>query len=443
MKPLLTFLLLHYFRLLAKVQLAKIKPRIIGITGSAGKSSTMEAVAAVLQDSYKLKVGRKANSESGIPLNILGLSPRNFSTVDWLRLAMMAPIQLITNWKKYDIYIVEMGIDSPFPPKNMGFLLSILQPEVGIFTSVGAVHSETFDPLIPPGTPDRSAALIELIAKEKGKLTRSLPAHGLAVLSADNKVLLENAKPAEAALKTFGGSASADIQLESTEWKNDGTRFVFTTAEEKITLQFPNYLLPEHYGHTFAAALCVAQHFEITPYKAGKLLEKNFVLPAGRATIIPAINGATILDSSYNSSAQPVLDFLELLHKLPANRKLALLGDMRELGSVAEEEHVRVAKKAAKVLDSVVLVGPLMREYALPVLQESKVHAQWFPTASAAALYLRNQLKKEDILLVKGSQNTLLLEIAIEELMAHPETAPQVLCRRGKFWDRERKKLNK
>jgi UDP-N-acetylmuramoyl-tripeptide--D-alanyl-D-alanine ligase len=283
--------------------------------------------------------------------------------------------------------------------------------------------------------------LIELIAKEKGKLTRSLPSHGLAVLSADNKVLLENAKPTEAAFKTFGESASADIQLESTEWKNDGTRFVFTTAEEKITLQFPNYLLPEHYGHTFAAALCVAQHFGITPYKAGKLLEKNFVLPAGRATIIPAINDAQILDSSYNASAQPVLDFLELLHELPVKRKLALLGDMRELGSLAEEEHIRVAKKAAKVLDSVVLVGPLMREYALPVLQEAKVHAQWFPTATAAALYLRNQLKKDDILLVKGSQNTLLLEIAIEELMAHPETAPQVLCRRGKFWDRERKKL--
>lgn len=442
MKWIFSFLLLHYFRLLAKVQLLKIKPRIIGITGSAGKSSTMEAVAAVLQDKYKIKVGRKANSESGIPLNILGLTPHNFSLLDWLRLALLAPLQLLTNWKKYEFYIVEMGIDSPHPPKNMGYLLTVLQPEIGIFTSVDAVHSETFDPLIPPETEDRRAALVELIAVEKGKLTRSLPEGGLAVLNADKRVLLEHAVPTSAKIMTFGKSKVADIQIESVNWAKDGgTRIIFKTAEEEITLHFPDYLLPEHFAHTFGAALCVAQHLGISPYKAAKLLEKNFKLPAGRATIIPALNGATILDSSYNASAQPMIDFLELLTELPSRRKLALLGDMRELGSIAQEDHERVAKKAAKVMDSVVLVGPLMKEYALPVLQAAKVHTQWFPNAAQASLYLRNQLQKDDILLVKGSQNTLLLEIAIKQLMAYPENADKLLCRRDKYWDNERKKL--
>ncbi len=442
MKNVLAFLLLHYFRLLAKVQLAKIKPRIIGITGSAGKSSAMEAVTAVLQDQFKLKVGRKANSESGIPLNILGLSPRNFSTLDWLRLAALAPLQLLTNWKKYDFYIVEMGIDSPSAPKNMSYLLSILQPEIGIFTSVDAVHSEPFDRLIPLNTPDRRTALVELIAKEKGKLIRSLPETGLGVINADNKILVQNSLPTPATVLKFGESASADIQIESVSWTNSGTKMIFTTDQEKITLHFPEYLLPPHYAHTFASALCVAQYLEISLYKAGKLLEKNLIMPPGRASLIPALNGATILDSSYNASTQPMLDFLELLAELPAKRKLALLGDMRELGSVAEDEHQRVAKKAAKVLDSVVLVGPLMREFALPVFQAANVHAQWFPTAAAAARYLRNQLQKDDILLVKGSQNTLLLEIAIEELMANPADAPKLLARRGAYWDRERKKLS-
>ncbi len=443
MKPLISFLLLHYFRLLAKVQLWKIKPRSIGITGSAGKSSTMEAVAAVLQEKYTIKVGRKANSESGIPLNILGLTPHSFSLIDWLRLAALAPLKLLTNWEKYEFYIVEMGIDSPHPPKNMGYLLTVLQPEIGIFTSVDAVHSETFDPLIPPETEDRRAALVELIAAEKGKLTRSLPENGLAVLNADKRVLLEYAVPTSAKIMTFGKSTVADIQIESVRWAKDGTWFVFKTTEEKVTVHFTEYLLPPHFGHTFGAALCVAQHLGISPYKAAKLLEKNFKLPAGRASLIPALNGATILDSSYNASAQPMVDFLELLSELPAKRKLALLGDMRELGSVAAEDHERVAKTAAKVLDSAVLVGPLMKEYALPILQAAKVHTQWFPSAAQAARYLRNQLQKDDILLVKGSQNTLLLEIAIAELMAHPEDAEKLLCRRGSYWDGERRKLTK
>jgi len=443
MKSLFALVLLHYFRLLAKVQLWKINPRIIGITGSAGKSSTMEAVAAVLQDKFQLKVGRKANSESGIPLNILGLTPHTFSLLDWLRLAVLAPIKLLTNWEKYDFYIVEMGIDSPFPPKNMGYLLTVLQPEIGIFTSVDAVHCETFDPLIPPETQDRRAALVELIAREKGRLTRTLPAHGLAVVNADSKVLMAHALPSDATVVKFGDSVNADIQIDAVKWNQDGTRFIFTTAEEKVTLHFKDYLLPHHYAHTFAAALCVAQFVGISPYKAGKLLEKNYHLPAGRATVIPALNGATILDSSYNASCQPTLDFLDLLSAVSAKRKLALLGDMRELGSVTEADHERVAKKAAKVLDQVVLVGPLMKEYALPILQAAKVPTHWFPSAIAAARYLSNQLQTDDIILVKGSQNTLLLEIAIEQLMAHPETAEQVLCRRGKFWDGERKKLRK
>lgn len=441
MKPIFSFLLLHYFRLLAKIQLAKIKPRIIGITGSAGKSSTMEAVTAVLQDKYTLKVGRKANSESGIPLDILGLSPHNFSLFDWLRLAVLAPIKLLTNWGKYDFYIVEMGIDSPFPPKNMGYLLTVVKPEIGILTSVDAVHSEPFDVLIPPNAPDRKEALIELIAKEKGKLIRLLPKTGLAVINADDGVLLENALPTAARVVRFGKNKAASIQVEEVRWDTSGTKIIYQTKEEKVTLHFPGVMLPEHFAHTFAAALCVAQHLEISPYKAGKLLEKNFKMPPGRATLIPASNGATILDSSYNASAQPVLDFLDLLATLPTKRKLALLGDMRELGSIAEEEHERVAKKAAKILDSVILVGPQMKEYALPILQAAKLHTQWFPSAAAAARYLRNQLQKDDILLVKGSQNTLLLEIAIEQLMANPEDAGKLLCRRGKFWDEERKKL--
>lgn len=442
MKRVLSSLLLTYFRFLAQLQLKKIHPRIIGITGSAGKSSTMEAIAAILKEKYTLKVGRKANSESGIPLNILGLSPDSFSLFDWVRLALLAPLKLLTNWKYYDFYLVEMGIDSPFAPKNMSYLLTILQPEIGVFMSADAVHSEPFDPLVKGNNPEeRRASLVQLIAAEKGKLIKSLPAHGLAVLNADQPVLMENATPTQAKITTFGSHQDATIQISEVTVDTAGTHMVFHTGEEKVVLHFAKYLLPTHYANTFAAAIAVGQYLEISPYLSCKLLEKNFVLPAGRSNLIAALNGAMILDSSYNASTQPMLDSLQLLSQLKVKRRLALLGDMRELGSVEQAEHEKVATTAAKVLDEAVLVGPLMQKYVLPILTEKKVAVRWFANAYQAAEYLKTALKPDDLLLVKGSQNTLLLEIAIERLMLHPEQAEELLCRRGAFWDTQREKL--
>lgn len=442
MKKIAGLLLLTYFRLLAQIQLQKIRPKIIGITGSAGKSSTLEAIAALLQDKYTVKVGRKANSESGIPLNILGLAPKHFSIFEWVALALRAPLQLLTNWKKYEWYLVEMGIDSPFPPKNMGYLLQIVRPTIGVFTTVEAVHSQAFDPVVSEPEPTkRKVALISAIAEEKARLINTLPESGLAVINEDNEFVVAASHPV-AHLSTFGTKSTATVQITGAEYTKNGTVFHFLHAKKtQLSIHFPSYYMPKHFAATFASALCVAEFLKIPLSQACTDLEKNFTLPAGRATLLKAIHGARILDSSYNSSAQPLLDFLELLLEIPAHRKLALLGDMRELGSVTKEEHIRIAQAAATILDEVILVGPFMKEYALPVFQEKKVTSHWFPTAYQAALYLNSNLQPDDILLVKGSQNTLLLETAIAELIEDKNEIEEKLCRRGTFWDAEREKI--
>lgn len=441
MKKILSYALLTYLRLCAQLQLKKMGAQVIGITGSAGKSSTMEAVAAILQDKYTIKVGRKANSESGIPLNILGLEPKEFTPQEWLSLALKAPLQLLTNWKKYDWYLIEMGIDSPFPPKNMGYLLKILMPTIGILTTVEAVHSEAFDPVVSEPDPAlRKNALITEIAKEKARLINALPENGLAVISADNPFVTTACSP-QAPLATFGTQANATVRILEVEYKKESTIFHFQCHKKNCSISFTGYYLPTHFADTCAAALCVAEHIGIPLDEACRAIEKNFLIPPGRATLLKAINGAHILDSSYNSSAQPLLDSLAVLVKIPAQRKLALLGDMRELGSMTKEEHVRVATAATKILDEVVLVGPHMKEYALPVFETAGLIAHWFSTAYQAALYLKANLRTDDILLVKGSQNTLLLEIAIAELLADPTEIETKLCRRGSFWDSQRKQL--
>lgn len=114
---------------------------------------------------------------------------------------------------------------------------------------------------------------------------------------------------------------------------------------------------------------------------------------------------------------------------------------MRELGKVAQLEHEKVAKKAIAVCDAIFLTGPQMKEFALPIIKKSTVPVLWFKNGYEAADYLQDQLKKDDVLLVKASQNTLLLEITVEKLMARPEEANTLLARRGAFWDKKRAEL--
>ena len=129
---------------------------------------------------------------------------------------------------------------------------------------------------------------------------------------------------------------------------------------------------------------------------------------------------------------------------------IGVLGDMRELGSQAEKEHQAVAEVAMTILDQTILVGPLMKKYALPIFKQSKSPVEWFLTAGGAANYLlegshpsnnHNQdaiLQGNEIILVKGSQNTIFLEIVVEALLKNKSDVVN-LCRRGKFWDKKRR----
>jgi UDP-N-acetylmuramyl pentapeptide synthase len=286
-----------------------------------------------------------------------------------------------------------------------------------------------------------------------------LPKNGLAVLNTDDENVAAFAEKTQAHVHTFGGGVENQVRLVSTEQSISGTTFTFQThlnpieeqfeqrKDQKIesstafTCVFPRYVLPAHFGYSLAAAVAVGHYFGITPEQSCRNLEKHYQLPPSRASLLQGINESYIIDSSYNSSAQAAADMLELLNTIAPGRKLALLGDIRELGNVAQEEHELVAKRAAALCDEVILIGPQMKQYALPIVSKTKTPVQWFASAQAAAAQLKKVLQPQDTLLVKGSQNTLLLEIAVELLLADPSTAEQLLCRRGAFWDQERGKL--
>lgn len=443
MKALLAPLILHYFRFLAQLQLKKVNPLIVGITGSAGKTSTLLACEAVLKSKFTVKTSHKANSESGIPLDILGLTPKNYSLLDWIGLMIMAPIKLLINWQQFDVYLVEMGIDSPHPPKNMAYLLTILLPDVGIFLNANLAHAANFDSLVDEklSATKRQAQITRLIALEKGRIISDLPRDKIGIINTDDVNAAEIGEQSKATLFTFGSKGSPNLKLTGVDYGESSTKFLFKFKGKTHQLNLHGLVLPAHFGYSFAAAIACGLTQEINVQTAIKHIEQSFQLSPGRSSIIEGINGSTIIDSSYNASAEPTIDMLELLKRFPGKRKLALLGDLRELGESSMAEHIQVAKKAAGVCNQVNLVGPMMKEYALPVLKSAKIQVTSHDKAVQAADVLKDQLKPGDVLLVKASQNTLLLEIAVEKLMAHPEKADKLLCRRGKYWDKERRKL--
>ncbi len=450
MKHKIAMFVLYYLRFLAKLQLRKNKnAKIIGITGSAGKSSTRNALYSILKDKYKVKASFKANSESGIPLDILGLEMHDYSLLDWLRVLCLAPIKLLSNFEKFDYYLVEMGIDSPKPPKNMDFLLSIIRPKMAIFLNASWNHGFAFDQLVKEKEPEkRKAQIIQAIAKEKAKLVLTLPKTGLAFLNYDDQNVKELCQNTAATIYSFGQENICDLQILDHQIKLKGQQIssIFTFQiqnhygkikgqSRQLTIQVNNYFLAKHYAQSFAAAILVGLKAGLEPQMIKTALENHFNLPTGRASIIKGKNNSLIIDSSYNaSSMQDLLSAVIALGDV-GGRKIALLGDMRELGEQTQKAHEDIAQLAAGNFAQIFLVGAEMKKYALPIIakkQPNQVTA--FEDAATAGSAIAQILKPGDVVLVKGSQNTIFLEEAVKKMMTEEKEAGKLLCRQSNWW---------
>lgn len=360
-KKQLSLFILYYLRFFAKLKLNQTRPIIIGVTGSAGKTSCVAAIEAILKTKFKVKTTGAANSESGIPLAILGLKMSDYSFFDWLKVIFLAPSSLVTRIS-YDILVCEMGIDELTWPKNMEYLLTIVQPKIGVFLNALPVHT-------------LQMKNIENIFAEKSKLIKSLPADGTAVINSDYEI---------------------ETKAKVIKFKDDGS--------------------------PIPPALVVGKIFGIEKMP-------KFELPAGRDRVFDGINSSKIIDQSYNSSPIPTQNALARLSK-ESGRKIAVLGDMRELGELAQKEHKTLADIARRNADVIITVGPLWKKF-------TKFENQ-FDNFYQAGKFLQSFIKRGDVILFKGSQNTIFLEGAVEMCLKNKSDAAK-LCRRGKFWERQRK----
>ena len=176
MKRIKSFLVpitLRYLRTVAHLALGQSHATIIGVAGSVGKTSTREAIYAILKDIAPTHMVA-GNSETGVPLGLVGLFPHTYSPLDWARMMILAPLR-IGFLKRMRYIIVEMGIDDPYPPKNMEYLLSIVQPHIGVITEESAAHTMQFEKILGPeplSDKERLQTLVEAITREDAKMLR-------------------------------------------------------------------------------------------------------------------------------------------------------------------------------------------------------------------------------------------------------------------------------
>lgn len=438
MKSKLALIILAYWRSLARLQLRK-NPRavIIGITGSAGKTSARRAISLILAQKGRVKQSAHANSESGIPLNILGLTPHSYTAWDWLRLIVLAPLMLIINWEKYAYYVVEMGIDSPEPPKNMDYLLGLIQPHVAVVLNAGLVHSAAFDHLVRDVQPARRQAKLQsTIAAEKFKLARAVGPTGVVVVNHDQAEFRSQLPQLKARVLTFGSHRLASFHLHRIQLVAAGLKVQFTYQNRTFKLEIPEPLDLAN-AHTLLASIAAASAVGI-PLPTSVAALRHFRAPRGRLRHLLGLGGTHLLDSSYNASPATMANALSTLASLAGKSpRLAVLGDLRELGKSAKLAHQQLAGLIRESCDECFLFGPLTAKYTLPILKTAGFPVRHFDRMSALIRELRQRPAPGSWILVKGSQNELFLERAVEAMLADKSDAAQ-LCRRGKYWDQRR-----
>lgn len=410
----------------------KYHPKIVGITGSVGKTSAREAVFAALNLKFKVRRSLKNyNNEFGLPLSIIGAQAPGKNIFGWLAVFLKA-IKLIYAVDKNfpEILILEMGVDKV---GDMDYLNSITGCDVGVITSIGAAHLENF-------------GSIEKIQKEKGKILEKIKKNGYAILNYDDERVKALARNSEARVITYGFNDGADVQASNLHFKFEESKNLDNLSGLTFKVEYKGSMVPVILpnvigaGSVYAAlaAIAVGLSFGLNLVEIAAAL-KVFDSPKGRMKLIPGIKHTLIIDDTYNSSPQSSIAAIDYVGKIEVDkelRKAAVFGDMLELGSYSEEGHRAVGKAIAEAKFAfLVTVGERSRDIDRGAKEAGLKEEQifHFPHNLEAGKFVQDRIKEGDLILIKGSQGARMEEI-VKELMAEPLKAEELLVRQGREW---------
>ncbi len=414
----------------ARMVLRIYKPKIVAVTGSVGKTSTKDAIYSVLaQHVFVRKSEKSFNSEVGIPLTIIGRPNAWNNPLRWIENLFDGLMLIVWRGKYPEWLVLEVGADRP---GDISSVAKWLPASVVVMTRLPdvPVHVEFFD---SPAD----------VIREKASLLTALIPDGVFIANADDPQVMGLRDSAPGQSVTYGFSLGSDVMGSDIELLSESANSLPVGVQMKVSLE------GSAENTTIRALGCLGTQ-ALVPILAAVAVGKALGYPLssmqealaghkpppGRMRILPGLKETLIIDDTYNASpvaTSAALDALSLLGS--AKRRIAVLADMMELGRYSVAEHREVGKEAAEVADVLVTVGFRARDIAEGALNEGMPESTifQFEDAAAAGKFLEERMEKGDAILIKGSQS-MRMERAVEEVMAEPERASELLVRQDAEW---------
>lgn len=433
--------LIWILRLEARLAFVRHRPFVIAVTGSVGKTTTKEFIGEVMrrmEGEDRVRVSKKSmNSEIGLPLAILGLENAWGSAFGWIRNIFLGMFEALRpGFPRF--LVLEVGADRP---GDIASVVSWLRADVVVVTRLPdvSVHVENYPSL-------------QAVQDEEWSLVDALRSGGIAVLCGDDPNVMSRRTrlPKSLQTSTYGFGALAAVRaseplIDYSEREGkifpSGMRMTVFASGTEATIALEGVLgnqAPTAALAAIATGLSLGYAFPAI----AEAIERA-ELPRGRMRILPGAGVTTIIDDTYNASPIAVSAALHALSAVKTDgRKIAILGDMLELGTYSEEEHRKVGRQAKETVDLLLTVG----RRAKWIADEAKKAGMdpdavmEFVDSESAGEWMRGHLAAGDIILLKGSQgsgeNKIRMERATKKLLLVPELAPLVLVRQEPEWEK-------
>jgi UDP-N-acetylmuramoyl-tripeptide--D-alanyl-D-alanine ligase len=345
---------------------------LIGVTGSTGKTTTKEAIAHLLSTRFRvLKSEGNFNNHFGLPLMLLKVEP------------------------EHDLAVIEMGMSHA---GEIAALAQIAQPEIGVVTNVAPVHLEFFESVAG-------------IARAKYELIAALPAGGTAVLNGDDKYVSQFGRDFKGKVVLYGFQASADVRAEDIRsLGSEGSAFdvVVGSCREKAAL----HLLGTHNIYNALAAVAVGLERGLSPSEAVAALASH--APADKRGQVVKLGNITIINDCYNCNPKALEAMIDALAAMPAKRRIAVAGEMLELGPAGEDLHRQAGQYIADKKIDVLLGVQGQAQYIVEAARQAGIQAEFVTTPEEAGGWLARETRDGDVVLLKASRGVK-LERALEK----------------------------
>ena len=406
------FIAAKYFRYFANKVFRRWHPRVIAVTGSAGKTTMLNMIENEMGD--KAHYSHNANSAFGISFDLLGLDGVRGSKLRWIWLLIATPFKALFKNYPQKFYVVEIDGERPHEAE---FLAEWLRPEVTIWVSIGLSHAVQFENVVKEG---RFKDLSEAIAAEFANLPANTSKR--VYIDEDAKLMVEATRDIKAKVIPIKKTKMKKyvVYPDSTDFTYGDTNFHFNRPEPK-DIAFNLFVLKDLMKYLKLKFNPDFSDMEAAP---------------GRSSHFKGYKGIDIVDSSYNAHMISMASTLDMAKRMHAEHKWLVIGDIVDQGSLTDEEHKRLAELIARVNpEKVVLVGKRTKKFTAPELKKLGVSAVATLDPRKALDYIKKTVTGKETIIFKGSQY---LEWIIEKLLADPSDA-KLLCRREKAAVQRRK----